>query len=234
MPSSRRIPFEPRSGRSMNGRSRVNQRAARATRRRDPFGVEIAQILGTCSPMVMCSEVVIRYAIATRSRSRRASACRRRLDQHGHRRLAQEADADRGERDAELACRQVFAMSSICSRRSRRRRPSFAPAPPGAPGGSARARTRRDHEVGVEKDQQEDRDKQRARSSGTAAPRGTPLLREAVVVVHQGGPAWQATALRAANAPVPMLLRMTMRIVSLVPPPPRCSSRSASATRSSP
>ena len=75
----------------------------------------IASIFGTCSPIVMWSEVASVKAIANEIAGGDAVAERpvdRGLDQVGERGLAEEADPDRGQRDPDLAGGQD---SSICS-----------------------------------------------------------------------------------------------------------------------
>ena len=82
-----------------------NQFSGRETRRAVRSAWLIASIFGTCSPTLMWSAVTRVKAIASESADRDAvrEAAEDRLEQLRQRGLAEEADADRGHRDPDLA-----------------------------------------------------------------------------------------------------------------------------------
>ncbi len=138
-------------------RKQVQRRATSA--RAMPSARLIATIFGTCSPTVMWSGGRDREGEDQRDRRRGAvleRALEQRLEQRGDRGLAEEADADRGHRDPELAGGQVLVDASRAARAPRRRRgrPPRRALDPAAAGADERELGRDEEPVEQHEDEQ--------------------------------------------------------------------------------
>ena len=162
----------------------------------------------------------------------RARSAEERLDQVRHGGLAEEADAQRGQRDAELAGRQV-AREVVDAARERRARRAGPPRPSSSSARAARAHERelRGDEEPVQQHEHDDREEEQA---GHAGAGGASRARR-----YFGRCRRRSSGRRGAVLPDPAQSRAIScphRCASSrsSPRPPRCCSPSAWATRSPP